>query len=314
MTDLIALAVDEAAVAGLSIYHDDLSHMQAATSRFAVRMAQEVDERAPIPDVLPFQIVAAASLRHDLRTPLTAVLGHGELVAEEAREKGHAAMLTPMAEIVTASHRLLDSIDRLVEFSRVGLTDEAVTPRDHSVLSQARDVDRQLVESESRDRTGVIGRILIIDDNVNVLKPLVRRLSREGHQVVACESGEEAFDTISRHPFDVVLFDVIMPGLSGIEVLRKSKANLPDLPIIMISALDEMDTIVRCLGEGAEDYLSKAAQRHASEGPYRRFTRSKILARPREDGASEVAPRAKALRQTAPQPPSGRYCRAAASR
>ena len=103
------------------------------------------------------------------------------------------------------------------------------------------------------------GTILIADDNrVNRLL-LARGLESEGHTVVYAEHGREALDLLRRQRFDVMLLDVLMPELDGYEVLAELKEDphLRDIPVIVTSALDEIDSVVRCLEMGAEDYLTK---------------------------------------------------------
>jgi class 3 adenylate cyclase len=116
-----------------------------------------------------------------------------------------------------------------------------------------------------RDRSGQgVGRaesgmILVVDDNADNRDLLARRLGRQGHQVRAVADGKEALAALRAGSFDVVLLDVLMPGTSGADVLRELKADpeLRAIPVLMISALDEMDTVIRCIELGAEDYLAK---------------------------------------------------------
>jgi adenylate cyclase len=103
------------------------------------------------------------------------------------------------------------------------------------------------------------GTILIADDNrVNRLL-LARGLEAEGHTIVFAEHGVEALDLLRRQPFDLLLLDVLMPELDGYEVLAKLKddPHLREIPVIVTSALDELDSVVRCVEMGAEDYLTK---------------------------------------------------------
>jgi class 3 adenylate cyclase len=103
------------------------------------------------------------------------------------------------------------------------------------------------------------GTILIADDNrVNRLL-LARGLEHEGHTVAFAEHGGEALELLREQPFDLMLLDVLMPELDGYEVLAKLKddPHLRDIPVIVTSALDEIDSVVRCLEMGAEDYLTK---------------------------------------------------------
>jgi signal transduction histidine kinase len=103
------------------------------------------------------------------------------------------------------------------------------------------------------------GRILVVDDNrVNRLK-LSMSLEQQGHRVALAEDGAQALAMLAAEPFDVVLLDIIMPGLDGYQVLERIKGDpkLRDIPVIVISALDEIDSAVRCIEIGAEDYLPK---------------------------------------------------------
>lgn len=103
------------------------------------------------------------------------------------------------------------------------------------------------------------GTILVVDDNrVNRLL-LGRSLEAEGHSIAFAEHGGEALDLLRQQPFDLVLLDVLMPELDGYEVLAalKDDPRLRDIPVIVTSALDELDSVVRCLEMGAEDYLTK---------------------------------------------------------
>ncbi len=103
------------------------------------------------------------------------------------------------------------------------------------------------------------GTILIADDNrVNQLL-LARGLESEGHTVAFAEDGRRALELLRQQRFDLLLLDVLMPELDGYEVLAELKEDphLRDLPVVVTSALDEIDSVVRCLEMGAEDYLTK---------------------------------------------------------
>jgi adenylate cyclase len=103
------------------------------------------------------------------------------------------------------------------------------------------------------------GTILIADDNrVNRLL-LARGLEHEGHTVVFAEHGGEALELLRGGRFDLMLLDVLMPELDGYGVLAELKddPHLRDIPVIVTSSLDELDSVVRCLEMGAEDYLAK---------------------------------------------------------
>jgi signal transduction histidine kinase len=103
------------------------------------------------------------------------------------------------------------------------------------------------------------GHILVVDDNrVNRLT-LARSLEQQGHTVALAENGQQALEMVRAEPFDVVLLDIVMPGLDGFQVLARMKADpeLRDIPVIVISALEEVESAVRSIEMGAEDYLPK---------------------------------------------------------
>jgi DNA-binding response OmpR family regulator len=103
------------------------------------------------------------------------------------------------------------------------------------------------------------GNVLVVDDVEANRDLLCRRLEREGYQAQSARGGGEALALLAGGQFDLVLLDVLMPDVDGYEVLRQIKAapRLRDVPVIMISALDEMHSVVRCIEMGAEDYLPK---------------------------------------------------------
>jgi signal transduction histidine kinase len=103
------------------------------------------------------------------------------------------------------------------------------------------------------------GHVLVVDDNrMNRLK-LSHSLEQQGHTVALAENGRQALQMLQEQSFDVVLLDIIMPEMDGYEVLAQMKADagLRNIPVIVISALDELDSAVRCIEMGAEDYLPK---------------------------------------------------------
>jgi class 3 adenylate cyclase len=103
------------------------------------------------------------------------------------------------------------------------------------------------------------GNILIVEDNrVNSLL-LSRGLEQLGHAIAFAEHGREALELLRKRDFDLMLLDVLMPELDGYEVLAELQRDprLRDLPVIVTSSLDELDSVVKCVEMGAEDYLTK---------------------------------------------------------
>jgi two-component system cell cycle response regulator len=112
---------------------------------------------------------------------------------------------------------------------------------------------------ERRSTTDIQGRILVVDDYVVNRMQLKRSLEQQGHTVALAENGCQALEILGAGDFDLVLLDILMPEMDGFEVLARLKSDPArrDLPVIVISALDDMDSILRCIEMGATDYLHK---------------------------------------------------------
>ncbi len=103
------------------------------------------------------------------------------------------------------------------------------------------------------------GHLLVVDDDPLNLLRMSRDLQKQGHTVVTVNNGPQALERLRAESFDVVLLDLIMPEMDGRQVLQEIKqdSNLRDILVIVISALDEVDSVVQCIEMGAEDYLTK---------------------------------------------------------
>src|SRR5215831_13224661 len=103
------------------------------------------------------------------------------------------------------------------------------------------------------------GQLLVVDDNkVNRLL-LAHGLEQQGHEVATAENGRQAMEMLRAKPYDLILLDVEMPEMNGFQVLEAllHDVNLREIPVIMTSASDELDRVVKCIEMGAEDYLVK---------------------------------------------------------
>ena len=201
-------------------------------------------------------------LRHDLRTPINSIIGYSEMLQEEAEALNHTDIIPDLQKIHSAAERFLFLIDDVVDFSRIEAGEMAphLQASDTAAIIQgamtaASSLEEDTVEEVRTDR----GRLLIVDDNEINRDVLARRLGRQGYTTAAAENGRKALEMVRTLKFDLLLLDIMMPELNGYEVLRHLKADshLRDIPVIMISALDDMDSIVRCIKLGAEDYLPK---------------------------------------------------------
>jgi two-component system NtrC family sensor kinase len=104
-------------------------------------------------------------------------------------------------------------------------------------------------------------KILAVDDSLTYLQELSAALQGEGYDVVLARSGEEALELLAVQPVDCILLDLLMPGLSGQETCRRIKSApvLREIPLIMLTALEEREAMIEGLGAGADDYIAKSS-------------------------------------------------------
>jgi sigma-B regulation protein RsbU (phosphoserine phosphatase) len=196
-----------------------------------------------------------ADLRHDLCNPINQILGYSEMLEEELAE-GEAADPEDLRKIQQAAHTMLVLVrtrltDALFEpIAAAAIHADVISPADGPQVQAPR-----MAEAPALRR----GRILAVDDDALNLDLLAQRLARQGHMVSTAVDGEQALQRLREQPFDLVLLDVMMPKLDGYGTLAGLKADekLRAIPVIMISALDELSSVVRCIEAGAEDYLPK---------------------------------------------------------
>lgn len=296
--------------------------------------ANQDKPRAPAHETTSTGRALFAELRHELRTPINAILGYSEILLEDAVEQGQSNLFADLENLHTAGTELLALVNTLLdpaEIERISREPEATsfgtllhnalhTPTvnvmscterlladatTHNQLHVVSDLQRihaaaasflmliergvdgeqhgdnqedtsPTVEGHSAMQEHVVnasdqvkdtlsaslrhhGLVLVVDDNATNRDILMRRLQRAGHQGVAVENGRQALNILQTRPFDLVLLDIMMPEMNGYQVLQHIKADpaVQDIPVIMISALDELDSVVRCITLGAADYLLK---------------------------------------------------------
>ncbi|MDP4280587.1 MAG: response regulator, partial [Bacteroidota bacterium] len=97
--------------------------------------------------------------------------------------------------------------------------------------------------------------ILWVDDEIDLLKPHILFLKAKGYDIDTSKSGTEALEILRSKPFDIIFLDEQMPGMSGIETLFKIKAELPNLPVVMITKSEEESIMEDAIGSNISDYL-----------------------------------------------------------
>jgi class 3 adenylate cyclase len=254
------LLCEEADRLGIGELAPDLERILTAAGDLLELVNRLLDEAAASEQPVAADLeVIQARVRHDLRNPLNAIEGYAELLLEELDEQGGAALRADLEALLKESEGLLARIDVIVDFSRAAGGAEAAA-ENRTLASMAANLVRTVKPIETREaQPQETGRILVVDDNASNRDLLFRRLSRDGHHVVRAGSGQRALEILAVEEFDLVLLDLMMPDLNGFEVLERLKADerLHALPVIMISGLREIDSVVRCIEAGAEDYLTK---------------------------------------------------------
>jgi len=116
-----------------------------------------------------------------------------------------------------------------------------------------------VLEKSSADRLTPLGRILIVDDDQLNRSILARNLKREGYGVQIEEDGPRALDLLENGNFDLILWEVQLPSLSGLDMLNlvRKHTTLQHIPIVLLSKIKDMDGVIRCIEAGASDYLTK---------------------------------------------------------
>lgn len=187
-------------------------------------------------------------LRDLTRAPLEVVLAASTELLEAART-GAPEMVADVEKILSSGRKLKDGIESLVEHSPSSeiwqRPPEAAADRDHHGPKPKPELAR--------------GSVLVVDDQASNRDILARRLEKLGYDVTLADGGKAALEALTAADFDVVLLDVLMPDMDGYELLRTFKEDdaRGHLPVIMISALDEIQGVARCIEMGAEDYLPK---------------------------------------------------------
>lgn len=231
----------------------------------------------------------AEEVRVELRTPVNSVIGYAEMLLESEREGGRDAFLADLERIHTAAVTLLAHSDDIVAVALAVPGAEGPAGRGAPALGASTQLAQGVLEGmaaapapAARGPEGA-GTLLVVDDNDTGRDLLARQLAGYGYIVDTAANGEEALERLATTRFDLVLLDVIMPVMDGVETLKRLKADpsLRNVPVVMLSSLDETDAALRCLEMGAEEYLSKPVPSRLLQA---RIESNLLLRRLREHG------------------------------
>lgn len=245
---------EEAADLGLANWLPDLQRIQTSGCRLVELIRIEL-----APERVVDGNIDLRRLHADLRTPLNHALGYTELLLEQAGVEPASRLAADLEKVRTAAQIFLRLLDQLLVpelFQASQKVAEAVVPE---AQPSALALDRPIPTPGEAPLLSGGGVVLVVDDDAGNRDLLARRLARQGFEVLTAEDGTQALGIARKFSVDLVLLDMIMPGMGGDGVLRELKGDpkLRDVPVIMLSALDEMDSVVRCILMGAEDYLAK---------------------------------------------------------
>tara|TARA_B100000575_G_C23139100_1_gene662441 strand:+ start:1503 stop:2951 length:1449 start_codon:yes stop_codon:yes gene_type:complete len=203
-----------------------------------------------------------SKFRHDLRNPLNGILGYTEIIEEEFEDDLDKQSLLSLSKIKELSYEIANAIDSIVNALERKLnaddlqenkgSEEEAIERLFSTLNS--DEYDPIISEEISDSI-----ILIVDDNDSNRDLLQRRLRLYDFECVQASGGNEALSILSKQKIDLVLLDVLMPDMNGIEVLNaiRNSELQSDLPVIMVSGFDDVRSVAKCIAIGASDYLSK---------------------------------------------------------
>ncbi len=195
--------------------------------------------------------------RKKLSVPLTQVSGSCDHLVKQAQENERRELLPDIEKISTASRDLL----RMLESRLTPAFFESPREAGRAQPAAAAEPGKPLQAAFPPGPTGLGegGEILVVDDNPETLELLERQLRRQGYSPSPVSSGAGALKHLAENRVELILLDMRMPGMSGLDVLKHVKADkaLRNIPVIMLSALDQVNTIVESIQMGAEDYLFK---------------------------------------------------------
>ncbi len=199
------------------------------------------------------------AMRQAMRAPLAAVVTQAGLSLDQARASGHAELVKDLEKILTAAQNL----EKLFESDAYSEEIQVVPPAAEgntesplgAVLSRGTGGDDFGISAQPMPNA----KLLAVDDDPMNRDMLSRRLEKLGYEVTDAATGREALQKLKDGNFDLVLLDILMPDLDGFQTLEFMKADprLRHVPVIMLTALDDVASTVRCIEAGAEDYVPK---------------------------------------------------------
>ena len=202
-----------------------------------------------------------SELRHNLRTPLNAIIGYSEILMEDYEDDLEEGTLEDFQQIINLARDTETAIENFVDYIR----GEAIDPKNDNSSNQLESAEALFKSLGDIEYSITLGDeikesdILIVDDNITNCEVLQRRLSMQGLSCRTAYDGNTAITEVFKKTPDLILLDVILPDINGLELLKtfRKEHNSESLPVIMVSAFNDVDSISKCIQLGAQDYLPK---------------------------------------------------------
>jgi adenylate cyclase len=206
-----------------------------------------------------------AALREHLRAPLGGVIAVASQCVGQARAAGQTDTVQDLDKILRAAKNLLHLAETADSSTLADYGSTPSHPQPDETDGVTAGIPTALLHAAAAQDYGLsaqpmpTAKLLAVDDDDLNRDMLLRRLNKLGYDVTEATNGREALAKLKEGNFDLVLLDILMPDLDGFQTLEFMKADprLKHLPVIMLTALDDVDSTVRCIEAGAEDYVPK---------------------------------------------------------
>ena len=246
---------------GLDHLISDIEKLQSSGKEILLSIDENFDDKV-LND--PSKTIASIGKKMELAisTPLNTIIGYSALLIDEGEDVPIDNFSSDIEKIAESGRLLENELRTIIEFNVEdigGIRKQNLNLGNYSMVQDVMESIEPLDKSDKMPE--VVGTILAVDDNKNNTELLKKRLEKKGHTVFTSNDGREALIQLMTQEdgIDVILLDIVMPEMNGYEVLKfiKNDKRYHELPVIMISSMDDTDSIYRCIEIGADDYITK---------------------------------------------------------
>ncbi len=256
------MLIEDAGNSWIGEFIPDLQEIHEAGKKLMAVVSEMLDhEKIDAKAVLDIEEIGE-DIHDAILTSIIAAMGYAEILIDEATQRQTDDLVSDLKKIYQSSERFIFMVKNFSSMwhdETWKMDSKLSTDNSARILEDVETTIHMLSEDISVQRDDRGGSLLIVDDNELNRDLLVRRLEREGHEVAVASTGRKALEILGNKIIDVVLLDIMMPEMNGYQLLQhlKSEDSLRHMPVIMLSALEEINHVIRCIEMGAEDYLPK---------------------------------------------------------